>query len=471
MKGKTKLIRALSTLGVALLGAMSLSGCGFKDDSKPYKVNLEVWSVFDDSDTYTQLFAEYRKMNPYVGDITYRKLSIDTYKKDLLDAMAAGKGPDLFLARSSWLPEFQDKIVAAPDALIGERAFREAFVDVVGDDFVGQDGKIYGAPLSVDSLALYYNKDLFNAAGITAPPATWEEFVQDAQLLSRVDSFGNIVQSGAALGTSSNINRSTDILSALMLQKGVPFWDREKRDVDFGGEKGVAVLDFYTRFANGTSPFYSWNSRMHNSIDAFYEGNTAMMVNYSWHYETLRRKNAKLNFGVAPLPRFSDGLPVNYANYWGYAVSRNKAPDPSVKDVALHNRLRVHEAWQLLGYLALPHNQEMDANGSKVKKLTLQNGMTGNVRDFPLTFDPARVYAEKTRKPSARRDLVEAQKKDTVLGPFAEGNLNAKSWFQVDPEAIEGVLSDTINRVNLGQDNPRDALDLARTRISRIMRR
>ena len=41
---------------------------------------------------------------------------------------------------------------------------------MVATDFMGPDKKIYGAPLSVDSLALYYNKDIFTAAGINEIP-------------------------------------------------------------------------------------------------------------------------------------------------------------------------------------------------------------------------------------------------------------------------------------------------------------
>jgi ABC-type glycerol-3-phosphate transport system substrate-binding protein len=466
MKGIKRTIRTFVLACAAVAGTALLSGCGFKEQAQPYKVNLEVWGVFDDSDAYTQLMAEYRKMNPYIGDISYRKFTPDTYKQDLLDALASGKGPDVFMIRNSWLPAFADKVAAAPDYISDERAYRNAFVDVVASDFFGQDGKIYGAPLSVDSLALYYNKDLLNAAGIVAPPATWEELVDDVQRLSRIDSFGNIVQSGIALGTArtaddrESINRSTDILTAMMMQKGVPFWNSLNNEVSLtnGGE---GVLDFYTRFASVSSPMYTWNLDQHYSIDAFYETKTAMMINYSWQYNTIKRKNAKLNFAVAPLPHFAGGAPANYANYWSFVVAKNKVYGNEVQNAAQADKLRVHEAWQFLKYLTFPHPDQ---------KLTLRNGLTGNTKDFSLALDPAKLYLEKTQKPAARRDLVEEQKKDVFLGPFADGNLNAKNWPQTDPEAIEGVLADMIRSVNLGQNTVYGALDVAQTRINRIMR-
>ena len=219
----------LSVLSLALVGTLLLSGCGFRETNQPYKVDLEVWGVFDDSDAYAEVFSQYKRLNPHVGEIIYRKFLVDTYRQDPLDALAAGNGPDIFLIQNTWTPQFLDKVVPAPDYIADERIFREIFVDVVAKDFLTPDQKILGAPLSVDTLALYYNKDLFNAAGITTPPATWEEVVANVGKLTQIDGFGVINQSAIALGTAAdpigNINRATDILTTLFFQSGVPILD------------------------------------------------------------------------------------------------------------------------------------------------------------------------------------------------------------------------------------------------------
>jgi multiple sugar transport system substrate-binding protein len=453
-----KKIQKLIALFLILTSSVMLSGCGFKDTSSKYAVKLEVWGVFDDSDAYGSILSDYRKINPYVTEIKYKKLNVDTYKQDLLDALASGKGPDIFLIRNSWMPAFQDKVVAAPTTFADERGFREAFADVVASDFLGQDKKIYGVPLSVDSLGLYYNKDIFNAAGILTPPATWEEFASDAAKLTRVDDFGTVMQSGAAIGTAYNINRSTDILLAMMLQAGVPFQDPNANGIDL--KNGEAALDFYTQFSNTQSPSYVWNARQHYSIDAFYEGQTAMMLNYSWQYETIKLKNAKLNIGVAPLPQFAQGIKSNYANYWGYVVAKNKDLGSEVKDKTTQDKLRVHEAWQFLKYLTMP-------NG---KSLTLINGLSGVAKDVPMTTDPAQVYLTQTKKPAARRNLIELERRDLVLGPFAEGNIIAKNWTQADPEAIETVFAEAIDSINRGAATVHSALSVAQNRVGYLMK-
>ena len=448
-----------------VLGALSLSGCGFKTTApEGYQVDLEVWGTFDDSDAYADLFGEYRKINPYVHSITYRKLPVETYKEDLLNALAAGKGPDIFMIRNAWRGAFEDKTAPAPDILMNEKQYRDTFVDVASSDFIGKDNKIYGVPLSVDSLALYYNKDIFNAAGIAKPPATWEELLTDVSRLNRIDRLGNVTESGIALGTAYNINRSTDILTALMLQLGSGITDQSQARIDFSDDRSQKALEFYAQFARIGSSFYSWNPRLHYSLDAFYEGTLGMMVNYSWQYATIRQKNAKLNIGIAPLPQFAGTTPSNFANYWGYAVAKNKEYQPPqgqaanvAVDLQKQNFLRVHEAWQLLKFLTFPQQN---------KTVTLLNGISGTSKAFPVSIDPAEAYLKKTMKPAARRDLVEQQKNDIVLAPFVAGNLIAKNWYQGNPEAVETIFGEMIDSVNRGEKNSYDALSTAANRVN-----
>jgi ABC-type glycerol-3-phosphate transport system substrate-binding protein len=454
---------------VVPLFALFLSGCG-EEKPVPYSVNLEVWGVFDDSAAYGDAFGKYRALNgDHVKEITYRKISEDTYRDDLIRAFAEGKGPDVFMIRNSWLPLFENLIVPAPDYQTNEKEFREAFVDVAADDSI-VDGKIYAAPLSVDSLALYYNKDIFDAAGITSPPATWDELLLDAKLLNQVDPYGNITQSGVALGTAKNINRSTDILFAIALQRGLEIRpDTFRNEMRVSDESVSRALDFYSQFAAVGSEYYSWNPRQHYSIDAFYEGTLGMMINYSWHADTIRKKNAKLDFAVAPLPQAPGSQPSNLANYWTFVVAKNKQ-EPSVSGnqkptfpAGQYNLLRIHESWQFLHYLAFPH-----LSGS----IAIRNPLSPNIPAvmMPVKDDPAPTYLEKTRKPAARRDLIEKQKNDQWLSPFSYGNLIAKSWRPGDIEKAEGVLAEAIESVSRGESTAQDALRGASSQIELLKR-
>src|SRR3989338_6433148 len=194
------------------------------------KADIQFWGVFDDSNSFRQSISEYQLKNPQTR-ISYRQFSFEDYEKALINAFASGQGPDIFMVQNTWLPKYFDKISPLPqqisdrkELLLTLKSFREQFVDVAEKDLV-TGGEIYGLPLYVDTLALYYNKDIFNSLGITRPPQTWGEFNEVVEKVAVVDANNNVSRAGAAIGTARNINRSTDILSLLMLPSGVPMID------------------------------------------------------------------------------------------------------------------------------------------------------------------------------------------------------------------------------------------------------
>ena len=467
-----------SILAIMLLLPMTLlfSGCTQEDPLQGYKVDLEIWGFSEESDIFDKIISEYKKNNPHISEIKYRKLSIGNYRQDVLDAMASGNGPDIFLISNNWLPSFADKLEPAKESLLNITDLQSQFVDVVSNDFT-RDNKVYAVPLTVGSLALYYNKDLFNAAAVSAPPKTWSEFIEDAMRMTKIDENGEIIQSGAAFGTAYNINRSTDIISMLMMQNLVSMVDESKSYARFDqnsvkadgsvSSSGEVALQFYTQFSKVGMPAYSWNSRMHYSIDAFHEGNLAMMINYPWHIQTIKSKNAKLNFGIASLPQINADNPSNYANYWGYAVSKNKisydmsdANNDLQQKRQLQNNVRTHEAWEFIRFLTMKNS------GS----IALSNAVTGASGQFPVSMDPAIEYIKNTGQVAARRDILETQKSDPLLGPFAYGNFIAKNWYQANPEQVEGYFAEMIDSVNKGSSSIHDAIVLAASRVSQSMR-
>lgn len=434
---QTKLLIIGGVAGLAVIIMLLFLVLGDIGGNQSQKITLQFWGVYDERSFYEPAILEFERANPNV-DIVYKQYNFEDYEKELVNSFAAGTGPDIWLMHNTWLPKHVDKIQPLPQQVLkGEKKplftfkdFQDQFLDVTSADLT-KEGQIYALPLYVDTLALYYNKDFFNTAGIASPPRTWEEFNDDVKRLTTIDSRGNIVKSGAAIGTANNINRSTDILMLLMLQSGVQMTDSAHTSATFsrpvGGENvGERALRYYTDFANPSKPVYTWNDQQHYSIDAFAEGNTAMMFNYSHHIKTLRSKSARFNFGVAPVPQIS-GAPVavNFANYWAPTVSK-QSKNPVT-------------AWKFLIYL------------------TSTKG--------------AASYINAANRPSARRDLVERQKIDPDLGVFAVQALSARSWYQVDNSAIETIFAEMINNVNFGRMSASDALEAAENKVNVLMAR
>lgn len=401
--------------------------------TSPAPATLEFWSVFDDSDFYQPLIQEFHSQFPYIT-INYYKKSILSYEKDLVDALAAGRGPDIFSIHNTWLPKHKDKLAAAPSTLMDIKKFKDTFVDVAAQDFI-DGGQIYGFPLSVDTLALFYNKDSLNSASIVSPPQSWNDFNSAVEKMTRRDEQNNILQAGAALGTARNVNRSTDILAALMLQSGAKMVAEDKTYATFDQSvsgstnnfnPGEQALIYYTNFANPTKRVYTWNQYQHYSIDAFVEGKAAMMFNYAYQIPLIRARAPHLNFAVAPLPQISlSGNKINFANYWGLVVAKNS--------------LNQAYGWQFLAWLNSAENQKK--------------------------------YLEVAQKPASRRDLIEGQKSDEILGVFAQQALSAKSWWEAENNAIEQIFADTIDSVATGASDPVSALRAASQQVTLLMRK
>ena len=258
---------------------------------------------------------------------------------------------------------------------------------------------------------MYYNQNLFDQAGIVDVPKYWNtEFQQTVKKLTKQDSQGNIIQSGVALGGSTNIERFSDILSVLMMQNGATMMNdsgavlfntipQSMADSDYN--PGFMALNFYTDFANPVKEVYSWNNTMENSINAFASGKVAMILGYSYHLETIESLAPKLNFFVSPLPQIEgSAAPINFANYWVEVVSKKSK--------------YVNEAWDFVQFLA--------------------------------SADQVSSYLKKTNKPAALRSLIAKQKDDETIGIFANQAFTAKSWYKGNNSVLmENFIAQMIN--------------------------
>lgn len=438
-----------------LASPLLFSGC-WEDGgvAAPYELTLEVWGVFDDSDAFTEINSAFADKTATVSSVQYRKISSRTedYEKELLDALSAGNGPDVLFFKNTWLLKHQNKIVPLPDSSEKISGFKQTFIDSAFEDFV-MGNQIYAMPLFSDNLALFYNKNIFNQAGIASPPRTWKEVSNLVPTLTKIDEFGNIQQSAIALGRSKDpggINRAGDVLMLMMMQKGATLFDSTTGQADFfrhssltdSSNPALQAFDFFMTFSQGGSPNYSWNSKMDYSIDSFRFGKLAMMINYQYMAEDLRMLDPKLNFEVAPVPQDDLANKASYANYWGLAVSRNKSLEKNQEKGNYSNQDRINEAWKYIQYI------------------TAQSNLPGELTD------PNQNYLEKTGKVAARRDLLEKQKTDPQLGAFALQALFSHSWKQKDDSAVDQILFDMINEVTAGKTTTERALKNAESRIN-----
>lgn len=424
-----KISRYSIILAIATLPLLAI-GCGGGDGKPGGTITLKIWKPFVDSDKMQSIISAYQSKHSNVT-IEYTKKNIENYEDDLLNALAAGNGPDIYSINNTWVPRYMDKIVPAPDKTFTVKEYKETFVDPMINDLI-QDNKIYGTAMWVDSLALYYNKDLMGTAGIATPPKTWSDLAAHTRKVVRQDSNGYFSRSGPAMGTNTNVNRGTDIIYLLMLQAGAVPWAQDGSAPTFansitrGGNSvnpGEEAVEFYTSFSDPNSANYSWNEDSDYSIDAFANGRATYLYGYSYARQQIDSKAPNLNYDVAPVPQNNLVNPtVNYSNYFAEVVSKQS------KQQAW--------AWDFL------------------KFASSKEALSG--------------YYKQDKQPSSRRDLIELQSSDPEIGVFAHANLTGKTFYKGDEEKFDAIIGEMIDNIVLRGQVIDQALARAQSQASTL---
>lgn len=165
--------RTLGAVAAAAAIAISLAACsgGSSTTAGEAKgdINYWLWDANQLPPAYQQCASDFTKINPDIKvKITQRGYGGD-YWTTLTNGFVAGNAPDVFANHLSKYPEFADKkqLLALDDAVKKDGIKLDVYNEGLADLWVGQDGKRYGLPKDWDTVAMFYNKAMTDAAGIT----------------------------------------------------------------------------------------------------------------------------------------------------------------------------------------------------------------------------------------------------------------------------------------------------------------
>ena len=380
IRGNHKLI---SIIGLLCLGVVIMTTGALCDSAEgmPKAIKLEYWRAVDSSDDFAEIIAAFKAQYPYVS-INVTNFQYEEYEDALTNAWLQGEGPDIYSVPNDWVGKYKEYATPMPAYVntvtvnITERLgkkeiyqnkqklktlslqeLQNQYVDVVYDDVVFPDKEektedvIYGLPLSVDTLALYYNKDILNQAQIINPPRAWDEFVDQVLSTTAINVDGQIVRAGAALGGTENIPRYTDIVSLLMMQNGARMANKtgsvnftHASETQSGYFPGIKAVEFYTSFTDEGKETYTWNEDMPDALEQFTQGNLAFFIGYNYHLKEIRQQAPGLNFDFTTIPQVNPTQKVNYGYYWVEMVS--------------HNTENSEMAWHFIEYLTSKEQAE-----------------------------------------------------------------------------------------------------------------
>lgn len=409
---------------VVLLAVLILTGIlpGIKPRSSP-PFTLVIWGFKDAPEVWQAISGKYKEGEEENSTTNYIKKDPKTYETELVNALAAGQGPDIFLLQDSWLSKHRDKITLLKDGALGyqKKNLKNVFADEVAAAISDENGALLGTPIYFDTLALFFNRDYLNSSNIPNPPQTWEELLEQSKILTRLSAVGGIQRSGIALGASSNVEHAADAFLALLYQSGGKIIDEAGKKSALSGPAAESATLFYASFANPAKKTYSWNSFFDNSLQAFANGDTAMILGYAADAPKIAALNPQLNFDIAPLPQPDKNKPqINFGRFDLLTVSRTSKNND--------------QSWKFLLWL-----QSKDAQ---------------------------KLYIDAVGLPPSRRDLVSSKPPREYLEVFYDQVLSARAIPVMLGDSLETIINDMIDSASNRRFTIQQAISQAATKIN-----
>ena len=344
-----------AVVALALASSVVLAACGSDDDSgggggggnpdlgqgagpveepsEPQTVTFFSW--VGNEPTMKKFAEDFHAEYPNIT-IKFENAPAEKAGEVLSTRIAGNNAPDVAFVNASDTADY-----ASRDALVDLDDYMERSEVVNPDDyvegfktFVTYEDTMWGLPLAGETTGLFYRTDLFEEAGIDAPPATWDEFLATAEALTDPDK--------DQYGFEMFATESAYYWYPWLYQAGGDVLNEDASDIAFDSEEGKEAAEFYVNLAQYSPPDY-FNSNSYDGRVAFAQGDVAMYMAGAWFAGTLSDEFPDIEgkWAAAPLPEGEAGCKTTIA---GDAL-------------VMFNQTDVSDAsWLWMEYLSRPEN-------------------------------------------------------------------------------------------------------------------
>lgn len=375
--------------------------------------------------------ADFARENP---GIKVNPIYAGTYQETIVKALTAhksGQPPVTSVLLSTDMFTLIDEDAIVPIDSFAKTAEDKAWLESFYPAFMLNSrtgGKTWGIPFQRSTIVLYYNKELFKAAGLdpNKPPTTWAEMADMAKKLTVKDASGKTTQFGVQIPSSGF---PYWLFQALAIQNGVALANDAGNTVRFDDPAVVQALQYWVDLAkSGVHPsgIVEWGTTPKD----FFEKRVAMMWTTTGNLTNVRN-NAKFDFGVAMLPAGKQkGSPTGGGNFYIFKKSTPAQQEAAFKFIKWITQPERAARWSMdTGYVAVsPAAYD-----------------TTTLRDYGKGFPPALV---------ARDQL-----------PFALAEFSTH-----DNQRVTKALNDGLQAALTGAKTPADAMRDAQREADRLLR-
>lgn len=263
-------------------------------DEEPVTITYAVWAGTQ-TPAMQAIVDAFEKENSNIT-VKLQELPWPQYWSTLQTGAQGGTVPDAFWMLAQQIRPYAagGQLLDISDAIKSEGIDLGAYPKAVLDLYDQGDGKLYGLPKDFDTNGVWYNKDLFDAAGIAYPSAdwTWDDFRKTAKELTR----------DGVWGVAAPIDYQSGYYNTIFQAGGkVISDDGTKAEID--SPEAVKGLQFWTDLmADGSSPTLQQLSDT-EGVTMFQQGKVAMYMSGAyWALQFYQDEAFRPKVGVAPLP-------------------------------------------------------------------------------------------------------------------------------------------------------------------------
>ncbi len=320
--------------GSMFLIALLLLG-SFEGGNDPEKVrigNVNIWGTLPEREMNSVLEDIADNYDDAFETVYYTYVPEDEFDIRFLNALADQRSPDLLLLSHEKLVEHRNRLQPIPYETFPLVDYRNLYID--GADIFALNDGIYGFPLVVNPLVMYWNRDIFSSEGFVKPPSTWEELVSETVPSITLRDFNrNIQRSAVAMGEYNNIRNAFGIISLLTIQGGSRLvvddsgYYRMQLNQTHSADTVEApfntAMSFYTNFSNVNNTLYSWNRTLPEDRDRFLSEDLALYFGYASEGREIQAKNPNLNFDVTEVPQGANAtIRRTYGDFYALVIPK-----------------------------------------------------------------------------------------------------------------------------------------------------
>jgi multiple sugar transport system substrate-binding protein len=284
--------RLLAVAAMAALAPLTLAACGGGGSSSSSGGassasvdSLTVLDYYSDEPGHSQIGDQLSKCGTSIGvaKVDHQSVPGPTLIQKVLQQASSKSLPDVLMLDNPDIQQIAETGALAPLEDYGINADGYAPGPIAAATY---DGKLYGLQPGANTLAVFYNKDILDKAGVK-PPTTWAELKDTAKKLT-VDK-----QYGFAFNATADYEGAWQFLP--------PMWTNGGDEKSLTSPEVAGALQLWKDLVDDGSASKSVVNWAQSDVnDQFIAGKAAMMLNGPWQIPALDK--AKINYGVVPFP-------------------------------------------------------------------------------------------------------------------------------------------------------------------------